>query len=384
MYKIKCLLKIFYIKNMITSTPSFINAHSSSQDFLLAKDQSSSDRFKQALKNNFILIATIIAVILGVSLAFVIRENVPLKPPQKAYFGFPGAIFLRMLRFLLLPLISSSLIIGIAGLGSGNAGRIAGRALLYFFVTTLISVAIGLVLVVSIKPGSRTKQNNSKPMLNPLNNEKITTVDTILDLIRNMFPDNMIQMTFQQYKTKLIPVKYTNSSEIDYWKTEASSASGINVLGIVIFCFLFGAVLCTMGESGRVLYDFFEALNVASLKIIGIIMTVSPLGIGSLVCGTILEMDDPWELFKSISFYIITLLTGLLFHGFIVLPLIFYLITKRNVFSYTYNMLEALIMAFATASSSATLPISFKCVEEKNKVSKMISKFVLPVGATSN
>jgi Na+/H+-dicarboxylate symporter len=95
-------------------------------------------------------------------------------------------------------------------------------------------------------------------------------------------------------------------------------------------------------------------------------------------------MDDPKAIFQNISYYMLTVLVGLAIHGFIVLPLIYIVITRKNILRFTKNMLEALLIALATSSSSATLPITFRCIEEKNKIHKMISRFVLPVGATVN
>lgn len=95
-------------------------------------------------------------------------------------------------------------------------------------------------------------------------------------------------------------------------------------------------------------------------------------------------MEDPAEIFKSISYYMLTVLVGLSIHGLIVLPLIYLIIARRNVFRFMFNMLEALLIALATSSSSASLPVTFKCIEEKNKIPKIISRFVLPVGATVN
>ena len=161
---------------------------------------------KKQLKENILLIATVLAVAIGIGLGFILRAYTNFKPPVKAYFGFPGDIFLRMLKFLILPLISSSLISGIAGLGTARAGKIAARALIYYFATTVLAVVLGLVLVSTIQPGNRTKIDTSATSFNPLGNEKIQTVDTILDLIRNLFPDNIVQMTFAQYRTKLTEV----------------------------------------------------------------------------------------------------------------------------------------------------------------------------------
>jgi Na+/H+-dicarboxylate symporter len=136
---------------------------------------------KKQFKENILLITTIIAVILAVVIGFLIRSYTNLTPPQKAYFGFPGEIFLRMLKFITLPLISSSVITGIASLGGKKAGKIASRAFTYYFTTTFSAVCLGIILVIIIKPGLRNQEKVYGK--NPIGGT-ISPIDTVLDLIR--------------------------------------------------------------------------------------------------------------------------------------------------------------------------------------------------------
>lgn len=111
-----------------------------------------------------------------------------------------------MLKFLILPLIATSLISGIAGLGSNSAGKIAARALIYYFSTTITAVVIGIILVVIIKPGSGKGAEVDQSFKLPIDTNRIvTTHDTLLDLIRNLFPDNIIEMAFREYETSFVP-----------------------------------------------------------------------------------------------------------------------------------------------------------------------------------
>lgn len=182
---------------------------------------------KDQVKENVLLVATIVAVVLGISLGFVLRSFFEFNDNQISYFGFIGQLFLRMLKFLILPLIATSLISGIAGLGSNSAGKIAARALIYYFSTTITAVVIGIILVVIIKPGSGRGADVDQTMRLPIDTNKIvTTHDTLLDLIRfkhllkpfywiqydiislknrNLFPDNIIEMAFREYETGFQP-----------------------------------------------------------------------------------------------------------------------------------------------------------------------------------
>lgn len=138
----------------------------------------------QQLKDNIMLISTVIAVTFGIGLGFILRAKTSFSPPAKAHFGFPGEIFLRSLKFLILPLISSSLITGIAGLGTQKSGRIAARAFVFYFFSTFSAVVVGLIIVSAIQPGHLNKSVDYKSKIDPLANQKVSTVDTIFDLVR--------------------------------------------------------------------------------------------------------------------------------------------------------------------------------------------------------
>lgn len=143
---------------------------------------------KDQFKENILLIATIVAVILGISIGFILRAFFEFNDNQISYFGFFGQLFLRMLKFLILPLIATSLISGIAGLGSNSAEKIAARALIYYFSTTITAVIIGIILVILIKPGSGRDGNVDQGYSLPIDTSKyVTTHDTLLDLIRFVF-----------------------------------------------------------------------------------------------------------------------------------------------------------------------------------------------------
>lgn len=285
--------------------------------------------FKEQFKENLLLILTVVGVVIGIGLGLILRATTNMRPYEKNYFNFPGEIFLRGLKLIILPLISSSLITGIAGLGLGKTGRIAGRALLLYFSTTVLAIILGLVLVSIIRPGKLNRDSTVKP-IQDIDEAKLPTADTFFDLIRNIIPDNMVEMGFQMYASRAGAVyKFIQNitmledgtiinetvKVIDYYEPVSGSRRGLNVLGLVMFCVTFGAVLASLGERAKLMVTFFEILNEASIKIIRLIMWFSPVGIASLVCAAVLEMEDPEKTFASISFYMVTVFTGLFIHG---------------------------------------------------------------------
>uniref|UniRef100_A0A8C6P2R7 Amino acid transporter n=1 Tax=Nothobranchius furzeri TaxID=105023 RepID=A0A8C6P2R7_NOTFU len=340
----------------------------------------------------------------GIILGIVVREYASLSHLHKQYFGFPGEILMRMLKLIILPLIISSMITGVAALDSEVSGKIGLRAVIYYFSTTIIAVILGIILVMTIKPGvSQEAEHIDRTGTTP----NVTTVDTLLDLLRNMFPENLVQACFQQYKTKrkeletridlhrvsfwfrecfMFPLVTTDpltSNITKDYKIIGSYSDGINVLGLIVFCVAFGLVIGKMGAKGRILLEFFDALNEATMKLVQIIMCYMPVGILFLIAAKIIEVED-WEIFRKMGLYMVTVLSGLAIHATICLPLIFFIIVRKNPFTFTLGMAQALVTALMISSSSATLPVTFRCAEENNRIDKRITRFVLPVGATIN
>uniref|UniRef100_A0A3P8T8M5 Amino acid transporter n=1 Tax=Amphiprion percula TaxID=161767 RepID=A0A3P8T8M5_AMPPE len=337
------------------------------------------------LRRNWLLIATVVSVLLGICLGVLVREYASLSQLDKQYFGFPGEILMRMLKLVILPLIISSMITGVAALDSEVSGKIGLRAVIYYFSTTVIAVILGIILVMTIKPGvSQTADNIDRTGTMP----NVTTVDTLLDLVRNMFPENLVQACFQQVRDLEHPssIPLSTHTEVNITKEYmiiGSYSDGINVLGLIVFCVAFGLVIGKMGEKGRILLEFFDALNEATMKLVQIIMCYMPIGILFLIAAKIIEVED-WDIFKKMGLYMVTVLSGLAIHATICLPLIFFIIVRKNPYTFTLGMAQALVTALMISSSSATLPITFRCAEENNRIDKRITRFVLPVGATIN
>ncbi|KAM9832427.1 excitatory amino acid transporter 4 [Neosynchiropus ocellatus] len=364
------------------------------------------DGVRGFLKRNLFVLFTIAAVGLGVILGFALRpRNLSLR--EIKYFAFPGELLMRMLQMLVLPLIVSSLVTGISSLDSKASGKMGMRAVVYYMVTTLIAVFIGIVIVIIIRPG---KGSRDSLVAKSGNIEPVQAADAFLDLIRNMFPPNLVEACFKQYKTvykktlrtrnvsvalnltdalnvtgaNLSGILHTVQETVEETVPVSGSSNGVNALGLVFFSMCFGLVIGNMRQQGKALRDFFDCLNEAIMKLVAIIIWYAPVGILFLIAGKIVEMKDLAEVGGQLGMYTVAVIVGLLIHGLFVLPLLFFLVTRKNPYSFIGGLLQALITALGTSSSSATLPITFRCLEENNRVDKRVTRFVLPVGATIN
>ncbi|KAK6294127.1 hypothetical protein J4Q44_G00349570 [Coregonus suidteri] len=295
------------------------------------------------IMNNLVLFLTILGVIVGSVSGILLRPMSPLPPDVIMVISFPGDILMRMLKMLILPLIISSLITGLAGLDAKSSGRLGTRAMVYYMSTTVIAAALGVILVLVIHPGNPKLKSNLGP---GKKNDDVSSLDAFFDLIRNLFPENLVQACFQQIQTVTtkVPVP-TNRTR-----------------GPPQFTIKKGLQYKSGDERAR----------------------YSPFGIACLICGKIISIDDLEMVARQLGMYMVTVIVGLVIHGAIFLPLIYLVIVKKNPYVFFMGIFQAWVTAIGTASSAGTLPVTFRCLEENLGIDKRVTRFVLPVGATIN
>ncbi|TKC52833.1 hypothetical protein EI555_019325, partial [Monodon monoceros] len=362
-------------------------------------------RLCDKLGKNLLLTLTVFGVILGAICGGLLRLASPIHPDVVMLIAFPGDILMRMLKMLILPLIISSLITGLSGLDAKASGRLGTRAMVYYMSTTIIAAVLGVILVLAIHPGNP----KLKKQLGPgQKNDEVSSLDAFLDLIRNLFPENLVQACFQQIQTVTKKVLVATPSDEDSNATNAVLSllnetvteppeetqvvikkglefkDGMNVLGLIGFFIAFGIAMGKMGEQAKLMVEFFNILNEIVMKLVIMIMWYSPLGIACLICGKIIAIKDLEVVARQLGMYMITVIVGLIIHGGIFLPLIYFLVTRKNPFSFFAGIFQAWITALGTASSAGTLPVTFRCLEENLGIDKRVTRFVLPVGATIN
>jgi Na+/H+-dicarboxylate symporter len=267
---------------------------------------------------------------------------------------FLGDLFLNALKMMIVPLIVASMISGVASLGDvRRLGRTGLVTIGYYAATTGIAVGIGICLANLIQPGAGVT-----PVAQELPSMVGEKTYTVVDVIVNMIPENVFE-----------------------------AAAETNVLPLIVVALVFGGILTTLGERGKPVIKFFEGVNAAVLKLVYLVMMFAPVGVFALVAtklGAAGGGEAFWGELYKLGKYALTVLAGLAIHGLVVLPLLLFLVARRNPFRYAFNLLTAFATAFSTASSAATLPVTMRLVEKRNKVSNEASSFVLPLGATIN
>jgi Na+/H+-dicarboxylate symporter len=265
-----------------------------------------------------------------------------------------GTFFLNALKMIVIPLVVTSMISGVATLGDiRKVGRTGLYTLGYYVVTTSLAVALGLVLVNLVRPGDG------------------------IDTLSAAIPAQLAGKGTDAWQVLL---SFVHPSIVQ-------AAADLQVLPILLFALVFGGALTTLGERGKLALDVFEACNQAIMKVVGLILWLAPIGVFGLVAGQLGQQGGLagfLPVLKSLGAYAGTVLVGLALHSLLVLPLLLWKVGGRPPHVYGRKALTALGTAFATASSSATLPVTLRTTIRDNRVSPAAAKFVLPLGATIN
>lgn len=375
--------------------------HESHLEPIEARPQNKCAKLCSKLFKNLLLTLTVLGVILGAVFGCMLRVASPIHPDIVMVISFPGDILMRMLKMLILPLIISSLITGLAGLDAKSSGRLGTRAMVYYMSTTVIAAVLGVILVLIIHPGNpKLKEGLGEGE----KNDDVSSLDAFFDLIRNLFPENLVQACFQQVQTVTKKMEVAMEEDVNATATTAVESlvanltkepqiiikktlqmkSGMNVLGLIGFFIAFGICMGKMGDRARLMIEFFSILNEIVMKLVLLIMWYSPFGIACLICGKIISIKDLEVVAKQLGMYMVTVIVGLIIHGAIFLPSIYFVIVRKNPFTFFLGIFQAWITALGTASSAGTLPVTFRCLEENLGIDKRVTRFVLPVGATIN
>ncbi|XP_060865225.1 excitatory amino acid transporter isoform X1 [Metopolophium dirhodum] len=327
------------------------------------------------LSSNKLLIFILVSVVFGVILGLILRP-LNLSSDIITLISYPGDLFLRTLKLMVLPFIISCLIIGAANLDISKNGNVAIRTIVYFVLTSVFNVCLGLTLGLLVHPGSPDlRYTNTTSFSGP---KKMNVMDGFLDMGKNLLPENLFQATIQQTLTEYETVMGENNTKT--LKKVVKYKDGTNTLGIIFFCLIFGTVLGTMGERKRPVLNFFTVTYEVMQKILTGVIWFTPIGVASVICGKIITQAQLTTTLVQLSLFIATTVGGFLFYQLIVIQVIYFVIVKKSPWPYYVSLGPALATAFATASKSASLPITFKVLDEKLKMNPKITKFVLPIG----
>ena len=307
-----------------------------------------------------ILIGLLIGAVLGVLANTMLGDTSPVVANVNKYVAGPaGQIWLRMLFMIVIPLVFSSITIGVAGLGDlKRVGRVGAKAIGYFLASTALAATLGLVIVSIVRPGERIPEATRTELMATYANDASSKVEAAatsefgIQTLVNIVPRN--------------PIK---------------SAADLDMLGIIFFGIIFGAALTMIAaEKAKPMLAVLEAINDAVIKIVEMVMRLAPYGVAALIFGVTSRFG--FDVVRLLGWYVAVVLFALLLHVSVNISLIIRFLVGMSPLKFFSRIRSALVTAFSTSSSSATLPTALATAEENLGIPKQISGFVLPLGST--
>ncbi len=302
--------------------------------------------------NAQILAGVLAGLLLGLGLSLFGKESTAAQ--AGLYIAeLAGTLFIDLLKMVMIPLVFTSIAVGVANLRAHRQMHKVWKATLGFFMLSMaLAIMLGLTAANLIRPGAGLQLAMFQDAMQGFRAEQMALSDFFAHFLHSLFQNPM-----------------------------AALAQG-NVIAVVVFALLLGIALVVGGERYANILILLQELLELMLMLVGWIMRLAPVGIMALLFKLAATQDA--ALLATLVEFIAVVVTTTLLHGMVVLPLILYLVTGMTPLKFWRGAREALITAFATSSSSATLPVTLRCVEQHLHVKRDIAGFVLPLGATLN
>ena len=301
-------------------------------------------------RNWHIFFGIILGIVVGI---FLHGHEYPL---VSTVLTFIGQVFIRLIQMVVIPLVVSAIVIGITSIGDNKQlGKFGTKMIVYYGIITSIAVAIGAILALIFKPGIGAAHYIAQNAATEVQASVAAAMEqqhNVLNIFLGFIPNNPIH----------------------------SFASG-DMVPIIVFVVLFAIALAKVGDVNRPIVSFFESVFAATMKITDWIMYFAAPGVFALTASAVSSFGI--DIFTSISKYLLVLFIGFMLQLCVVYPLFLKFFSKVNIGMLYSAIAEAMMVAFGTASSSATLPLTIACCEKRG-ISHKIASFVLPLGATLN
>lgn len=273
---------------------------------------------------------------------------------------FIGDIFIRLLNMIAIPLVLASLIVGAASLGDiKKLARIGSKTITYYLFTTGLAISIGVLLANLIQPGNQMNAETKNRLMSVYQEDVSEKIDTELgvDII-----------------TQIVEIVPRNPFE---------AFANANMLQIVFFALMVGIVLTFISkQKSDPVLNFFDGLSEAMIKLVDLVMLIAPVSVFALIAATVGEFG--FDILKTLIWYSVTVVSGLLLQTFGVYAIMIKLLTKMKVPFFYKGLKKVIAIGFSTSSSAATLPVNIEACQDNLGISKRITSFVLPLGATIN
>ncbi len=314
----------------------------------------------------WIVVGLIAGVVVGEFLFRYYGGEVPTTYLQT--FEFVGStFFMNLLKMVLVPLVASSVIVGVSSIGDPSKLGFVGLATIsYYFATMVMAVVLGVMLVTTIEPGKDIEK-----AFRETEQARFEGTDTAARQRVESASGSGLWTAVRNITNQIIPTNPINAA-----------AEG-KLLPVITSSLLLGIVLTVIGAQGKPVLDFFHSLFAAIMLLVSWILWLAPVGVFALMAWSVARIGLA-QLRGPLFYYVLTVLAGLAIHGLVVLPTLLAIVGRTQPFRFLKQMRTPLLTALGTDSSSATLPVTIETAETLGGCSKRASRFVLPLGATIN
>ncbi len=305
-------------------------------------------RFNHQKLSNRILMGLGLGLVVGLLLNWTIADVTWVRSwVIEGLFDVVGEAFVRLLSMLIVPIVFVSLVVGVSSLADPKSlGRVGGKAIGLYLITTGIAITLALAAGMIVQPGVGASPPDMEP---PELAEAPPFAEVLVDLI----PANPVE----------------------------AMAEG-NMLPLIVFSILLGLAMSFAGRKGKRTSDFFVDFMEVVMKLVGIVMLIAPYGVFALIAS--MAATTGWGTFAGVLKYVVLVLTMLLVHAAVVYPTLLKLFTGLSPLTFYRQIKDVLAFAFSTASSGATIPVTLRAVQERLGASNRVSSFTVPLGATIN
>uniref|UniRef100_A0A087X2T4 Amino acid transporter n=1 Tax=Poecilia formosa TaxID=48698 RepID=A0A087X2T4_POEFO len=352
------------------------------------------------LKHSHLFLMTVIKYTIGLGTGFLLRFMIFLRDDQVKWIRIPGDMLLNVLQMFAVPLIVTSVLAGVTGLNTKMSRKTAFFTGTYICGTTLLAIILGLLLVLTIKPGvgEHLSQDRVKEM------PPFSVHVILMDLLRNMVPESFIQAFYEQYKTEIIEigrlkterrgcVSFQSTLEavvpscsvqnVTETKLVGSYVDGPNMIGLIIWSFTFGILINRVGQEATSTVKAIQSLNDAIKIIFNWILWYLPIGVLFLIVENVLDVED-WGAVIKLAKLSAVISLGLVIQTFFVLPMVYFTLVRKNPYVILKGTSKAWMTAIIIASSTASLPVILQCCEENLMVNGKLCRLMLPILTSIN
>ncbi|XP_075248992.1 excitatory amino acid transporter-like [Convolutriloba macropyga] len=362
------------------------------------------------MKDQLLLILTLCSIILAIVTGVLLRLfEVQVSDYAMYLITFPGELMFRLLKMMIAPLIVITIISGVCSCKDGaDGGKIGGLVITYYIFTSAFATCLGLSIVLVVSPYLKTLSDTFGVNEDELNQWKKfdgNAIDAIMDLLRNAVPDNLVSATMERVRTHYTKVYLnatghvvssgsllndtmirdnSNALVMEVTRRSVETVSGTNLIGLIVFSVLFALTLLRMQDECEHIISTIHTISRVVLAMVTSFMWVTPVGIFSLIVGNILQAKELGDLATILVVFCGVVLIGLSIHLFVVLTGLYLFVVRKNPLAFYKHISKAAVTAFGTSSSSATLPITFHCLEREVRVDPVITRLMLPLGSVIN